>query len=296
MAQLIQARHFTPGRIRPIRLIVWHDMEAPEATTTAENIARMFASANSPQASTHLNGDPDSVVQSVLYGDTAWCAPGMNADGIHLEQAGYAKQTKAQWLDDTSQATMRNLAREVAPIAVRLGIPPVFLTDGQLLAGKAGMSVHVQGTRVYNGGVGHWDCGPNFPYDVVEAICDAAWRKAAGGTVTSSGHKYLTEDGLLDRGTWKVIQALVGAKRDGDPGPETFGKLQTWARRPVTGRWDSDGSSRDTDALMLRVGVPASSPLIGQKWSWNRAGKSSPHTLAIEQYINRGLRAGTFGL
>ncbi|MFI6900521.1 hypothetical protein ACIBKY_04625 [Nonomuraea sp. NPDC050394] len=62
--QKIQARYYTNGRLRPVRLIVMHSMEAPEKPTTAENVARWFAT-SSPKTSAHVNVDNNSAVRSV---------------------------------------------------------------------------------------------------------------------------------------------------------------------------------------------------------------------------------------
>src|SRR5207253_463587 len=65
MFPFAQARNYTRGRARPVRLIVVHDMEAPTGATTAENVARYFAGAGAPRASAHFSIDSDSVVQCV---------------------------------------------------------------------------------------------------------------------------------------------------------------------------------------------------------------------------------------
>src|SRR5690349_17380268 len=60
----VQARHYTKGRISPIRLIVVHSMEWTETTTTAEDCARMF-STMTRQASAHVCVDSNSAVRCV---------------------------------------------------------------------------------------------------------------------------------------------------------------------------------------------------------------------------------------
>ncbi|MBG0818315.1 N-acetylmuramoyl-L-alanine amidase [Planomonospora sp. ID82291] len=163
--QKIQARYYTKGRVRPVRLIVCHSMEAPEKPTTAEAVARWFAT-SSPRTSTHVNVDNNSMVRSVDDGDTAWCAPNANADGLHVELTGYARQTRTEWLDAFSRATLANAAKVVARWCKKYKIPVRKLTPSEVAAGKKGICGHVDVTRAYPGTGDHTDPGKHFPWDV----------------------------------------------------------------------------------------------------------------------------------
>lgn len=161
----IQARNYTKGRIRPLRLIVWHDMEAPEGPLTAENVAQYFAT-TTVRASAHTNADSNSHVESVKDTDTAYAAPGANADGYHVELAGYARQSRAQWLDAYSKATIDQGARQAAVIMRKYAIPARWLTDAEVADGKTkGMTTHAQVSRVFKTAGGHTDPGAGFPAD-----------------------------------------------------------------------------------------------------------------------------------
>jgi len=170
----VQARYYDPGRTKPIRLIVVHDMEWPEKPTAAEDCARMFASKNSPKGSAHYNADNNSVVQSVWDKDTAWGAPGVNAEALHIEHAGYARQSRENWLDEYSLPMLQISAKLAAELCHRHSLPPVHLTNAQLARGHAGLVDHNQITQVYPGG-DHWDPGPNFPWDVYLSLIVAAY-------------------------------------------------------------------------------------------------------------------------
>lgn len=162
----IQARHFYDGRTRPLRLFVWHDMEAAEHEATAENVARYFAT-TTVKASAHICVDNNSVVECVAWDDTAWAAPGANSDGYQIELAGYARQSHAEWTDGYSLATITNAARHIAPVAKRVAIPPRWLTDAQLRDGVSkGHVTHAQVSRVFKKS-SHTDPGGNFPADFV---------------------------------------------------------------------------------------------------------------------------------
>ena len=138
--RFVQARHYTPGRATRVRLIVVHTMESAEATGTALSVANWFASANAPQASAHFCIDASETVQCVRESDTAWAAPGANADGIQLEHAGRAGQGSTGWADAYSQDVLRRSAALAAGLASNYGIPIRHLTNAELAAGKAGSS------------------------------------------------------------------------------------------------------------------------------------------------------------
>lgn len=167
MTQFIQARNYYRGRRKPIRLIVWHDMEAPEASNTAENVAKWFAGPNAPRASAHICVDDNSVVETVKPGDTAWHAPFANEDGYGVEQAGYRNQGSAGWRDPFSTATVRQACRFMATVPDLAHIPDAFLSDTDLKNGHSGHVTHEQVDRVYHGS-NHTDPGPDFPKSYVE--------------------------------------------------------------------------------------------------------------------------------
>ena len=159
----VQARNYTPGRLRAPRLIIVHTVEGPETPGTAWSVAQWFAGPSAPQASAHFIVDPAEVVGCVHPTDTAWAAPGANADGLQIEHAGRAGQGAAGWADSASQAILRLSASLAASLADRYGIPVRHLTDAQLLAGEAGFVGHDQVSRVYRKS-DHTDPGPTFPW------------------------------------------------------------------------------------------------------------------------------------
>lgn len=158
----IQSAHYGNTNGRSIRLVVIHDMEAPEKSTTAEAVARYFAG-GSVKASAHLCIDNDSIVQCVDDGDVAYAAPGANHDGLQLELAGYARQTPSQWLDAYSKAVIENAAKATAQYCVKYSIPATHLTNEELRAGHRGIIGHYQASATYKKS-SHTDPGGNFPW------------------------------------------------------------------------------------------------------------------------------------
>lgn len=167
---LVRAKWFTPvnphlSPPRAVRVIVIHDMEFPERMDTAEVIARDFATRGADsKASAHICVDADSIIQCVLDRDVAYAAPGANNDGIHIELAGYGKQTREQWLDAYGVRLLDNGADAASQYCLKFGIPPDQLTDDALRAGAKGIVGHDQVSRVYQRS-DHTDPGPNFPWD-----------------------------------------------------------------------------------------------------------------------------------
>lgn len=159
----VPSPNFNKGRAAPVRVIVIHSTEAPEGPQTAENVAAYFAK-SSTKASSHLVVDNNSEVRCVEDKDTAWCAPGANADGLQLELAGYARQTRKDWLDDYSSAMLQRTAVLVAEWCKKYEIPVVKLTQAELRAGKRGLTSHADVTAVYKRS-DHTDPGASFPWD-----------------------------------------------------------------------------------------------------------------------------------
>lgn len=170
------ARWYQPAnRTAPaIRVIVLHSMEAPEKGDTAEAVARYFASLPSTKkASTHYNVDSDSVVRSVPDKDIAYHVAGFNTPSLGIEHAGYARQTPADWADPYSSSMLGLSARLTAALCARYSIPPVYLSESDLRAGRRGITTHATVSRAF-GVSDHWDPGPGFPIDLyISLVTDA---------------------------------------------------------------------------------------------------------------------------
>lgn len=164
----VQASGFTRGRPDgPPLWIVVHDMEADETPNTAEGTANYFATgAGGRDVSSHYCADSDSVVQCVRLADVAWTVgnrPG-NYRGINWELAGYASQTREQWLDPFGLAMFERMAPIVRADAAAYGIPLERRTVEELRTFKAGVTSH-NDLRLAFGVTDHTDPGPNFPWD-----------------------------------------------------------------------------------------------------------------------------------
>lgn len=162
------AKNYTKGpRKGSIRLIVMHSMESQEKPDTAESVAKWFAGPTAPQASAHFCVDNNSAVQIVDDQDIAWGAPGANADGLHIEMAGKAAQTRAQWLDAYSTGVLDQAAKVAAQWCIKYKIPAVRLTPAQVKDGKTkGICGHIDVTNAFPNLGTHTDPGKDFPWDI----------------------------------------------------------------------------------------------------------------------------------
>ena len=103
-------------------------------------------------------------MQCVLDNNQAAGANGVNKDGIHVELAGYAKQTEAEWLDTYGLLMLERAAHAVAQYCMKHDIPVIQLTNEELAASKKGIIGHYQASAVYKPNKGHNDPGKGFPW------------------------------------------------------------------------------------------------------------------------------------
>lgn len=164
----VKAKHFTSASGRKIDLIVIHSMEAPEKGQTAENCAAYFAR-GTVVASAHYCVDCNSIVQCVRDKDVAYGAPGANRNGVHIEHAGYARQTSLEWRDTYSWSMLELSARLVAELAHRHNIPLVWLSPEDVAAKEHGITSHWNITQGLKKG-SHTDPGPGFPVEQYMAL------------------------------------------------------------------------------------------------------------------------------
>jgi hypothetical protein len=201
----LQAEGYTRGRPDgPPIWLVFHTMEVAETSGAAEATARYFQNpTDGRQVSSHTCVDVNSAVQCVRVSDTAWCAgnrPG-NRRGIHIEQAGTARQTAAQWRDSYSQAMIRRVAAIHARDCLRFAIPLRWLTVDQIKAARKGFCTH-NDLRLAFDVTTHWDPGPNYPKAQVLSLFRTEVTKLTGGgtveKVAVSGSLPILKYGMHD--------------------------------------------------------------------------------------------------
>lgn len=211
----VQAKGYTKGRPDgPPIWVVWHDMEASEHSARAESTAAYFA--NPPdgrQVSSHYCVDDNSVVQCVRLADSAWTVgnrPGNNR-GINWELSGFARQTRAEWLDAFGVAMFNQAAPIVAADMRRFAIPNRWCSVADLKAYRPGMTTHNDLRLAFNVTT-HTDPGTGFPRDHVQQVIEAALNDPQEDDMDQQAlHDILWQlDGIAKGDNPVVIPALAG--------------------------------------------------------------------------------------
>lgn len=170
--QFVPAKAYGTGRDgRKVKLSVVHYTAGSERSTSAEDGAA-YDQRRTDGTSCHLFHDSNSSVQCVYRWNRANSAFAKgNRLGVHHELCG-TQQTRAQWLDAASDATLWRAAKYVADDCRTYGLQPRRLSVAETRAtwysnGPGGIVGHVDITRAFpeDGGT-HEDPGPEFPWDV----------------------------------------------------------------------------------------------------------------------------------
>lgn len=155
-----------PGT-RIINWVVIHSAETFETDTTAESLGNYFASnprilSGERKASTHYGVDNNSIVHYVLDHLICYGAGGANLNGIHIEHAGFAGQSKEEWLDPYGVAMLKLSAQLTAELCRTYGIPMKYVDWQGLRNGERGITTHWDVTLAFKQD-DHTDPGLNFP-------------------------------------------------------------------------------------------------------------------------------------
>lgn len=149
------ARHFTlVSRIVPRRVdqVVLHSTETHSRPGAARSLGRAWSAATSPAVSSHYVRDAAETVQCVDERDVAWCAPGANHNGVHVEMVGRAIAYPGPWLGPEPATVwdrpgygldvLIGTARLVRDICDRHDIPLERLSADCVYAGRRGITTH----------------------------------------------------------------------------------------------------------------------------------------------------------
>lgn len=181
-AEYLEARYYNRQVVRDVvHWIVLHSAEAGKFPTTAEALANYAHTMRDGRvASWNWAFDSDSATISVHEDRIAYHAKKANRYGVGYEQAGYARQTRQEWLDDYSESMLWIMATTAAKITIpRWNLPPDNFVDADGLkeaytyinAGKQvpdrlrGFTTHHAVTLGLGGS--HTDPGKYYPKDVV---------------------------------------------------------------------------------------------------------------------------------
>lgn len=166
-------RSYTPGRARPVQYVALHYTAGSEGPSSAEG-GVAYDKNRTDGTSCHAFFDSQGPgLQEVGFGDRSHSAYFYgNEIGVHFEICGTV-QTRAQWLDPVSMATLRTCAAAVVYTCDTLGLARRRLSVDEVRAAynapagqrPTGFCDHAAITAAY--GLGdHTDVGPQFPWDV----------------------------------------------------------------------------------------------------------------------------------
>lgn len=150
-----------------VNRVVIHDEEYGVGPNSAEDIAHYF-SLPTTQYQAHYVADQNSIQHCVPENTIAFHAP-PNEGSVGIEQDGYAHMTREEWMKVESLATIHNAAVTARDICDRWGIPKVWLSVADLLAGKRGITSHLNVTNAFHVST-HTDPGEWYPIDIFMAV------------------------------------------------------------------------------------------------------------------------------
>lgn len=142
------AKYFTLAKRTSLDWIVLHSAEMKDTSNAAEALGSWLHGPSAAHVSAHYSVDLDSIVQMVPEASIAWAAGHTgNQRGIHLEIAGYAKETAEQWKAD---GALELVSKLVADIAERWSIQLEFVDAAGLVAGKKGVTTHAEISKAFH--------------------------------------------------------------------------------------------------------------------------------------------------
>lgn len=150
----------TSGPNGQITRVVIHATVSPCQRGGARANARYFQSPNSGGLA-HYIIDPGELIGCCDEDTACWHAP-PNHGSIGVELCD--PQTGDDWGDPDHHAMLQLAAELVRDICTRRGLPIVWLTPSELLAGDTGITGHAQVSQAWHK-TDHTDPGPYFPTD-----------------------------------------------------------------------------------------------------------------------------------
>lgn len=169
-----QAMRYTPAhpsnyslhRRTETRFVVVHCTDGCEGVHAGRDVAAMFAAPIPPPGrprSAHYVCDAATATRCVPDALTAWhCGHTGNALSVAVEICGRAGQTRAEWFDEASLATLCIAARVVADLCQVYGIEPMLADAAALSRGDGGITTHACVSAAWHEST-HTDPGPQFP-------------------------------------------------------------------------------------------------------------------------------------
>ena len=148
------------NRSRQPRIIVIH---TAEGALTIQALGSFFANPSSQVSSqTGIDNTPGTVGEYVPRSRASWTQASFNSDAISTEFCAFARWTRSDWLNNPGM--LDNCRQWILEECAAANIPFVRIDAAAAQGSGRGVCGHVDlGSR----GGGHWDPGPDFPWDIV---------------------------------------------------------------------------------------------------------------------------------
>jgi hypothetical protein len=146
--------------------VIWIVIHTAEGARDVDDLQAFFD--RSTNSSSHAGADDEKLEEGwVPYELAAWTLRSGNRFSDNLELCGFAKWTRAEWLQHMGMLT--HAGRWIRSRCLARGIPIVKIGPGDVDFDRPGVIGHHDYTLGTGDGT-HWDPGPGFPWDVVMAI------------------------------------------------------------------------------------------------------------------------------
>jgi hypothetical protein len=171
----VRTRHHSSRGVAP-KLIVLHSTESRDRPGLADlrNLGTYFARGPRGVSSHVANDASGHDARYVGDGRSAHTQGRYNRVSLSIEQIGYARFSRAQWLSRPGQ--LLNTAAWIAHWRRAYGIPIRRAVTRRGRVVSSGVATHAQLSRTGANST-HWDPGPGYPVDLVLALA----RRRAGG-------------------------------------------------------------------------------------------------------------------
>jgi hypothetical protein len=252
---------------------------------SAEDLLAFFR--GKTDRSCHAIADDDKLLDRLVdYSRAAWTLRNGNPRSDNLEMCGLASWSRAEWL--THKGMLSNAARWVAGRLKARQMPVHRVTVAECAARTArGYMDHNTYTVATKDGT-HWDCGPNFPWDVfgqmvtlaynggnpimatldaqdIAAIAKAVWdygvKNDSSGAVMSAGDRLVDAESLAGQALAQVGKSayllMYGDDSDDGKDPATHpNNLQTLRAMALTAQAQVASALAALNELAAAAGQP----------------------------------------
>lgn len=151
--------------------VIWLAVHTTEGMMRVQTLRDWTAWPGSSHAASDETGALWGPAQGfVPYDRAAWTLRNGNRISENIEQCGWARWTRAEWL--ARPKLLDATARWLAERSAARGIPLRRLTHAEIRARVPGVLGHGDYSTATGDGT-HWDPGPGYPWDVVLAKANA---------------------------------------------------------------------------------------------------------------------------